>query len=447
MKDSKARMEHLRRLIAEKFHIETLNPMQEAVAASRARQIVLLSPTGSGKTLAFAIAMLSRLDFAEKGFATGLVLVPSRELAIQVTEVIRPLAEGLKTVALYGGHQMEIEVSSLRSAAPEIVIATPGRLLDHLDRGTLTLGGLKCLVIDEYDKSLELGFRKQMDAIGRRLPRQRRLTMLTSATALSETPPFISPELTETIDFGNQDSPRARTIVMSVHSPQRDKLETLAALLRSLRNDAPSIVFVNHRESAERVAAWLRRHGVAALLYHGGLDQRKREIAVAALASGVSPVMVATDLAGRGLDIEGLGAVIHYHMPVDEKTWTHRNGRTARADAVGQVYVISGPEEDIPDFVVTDREFYPDGGAAGEVAGSAVLLYIDGGKCEKISRGDVAGFVMKSAGVDPAEVGKITIGSDYSLVAVSSEDAAARVIATARTAKLKGKRVRISRLD
>ena len=169
MKDSKARMEHLRRLIAEKFHIETLNPMQEAVAASRARQIVLLSPTGSGKTLAFAIAMLSRLDFAEKGFATGLVLVPSRELAIQVTEVIRPLAEGLKTVALYGGHQMEIEVSSLRSAAPEIVIATPGRLLDHLDRGTLTLGGLKCLVIDEYDKSLELGFRKQMDAIGRRL--------------------------------------------------------------------------------------------------------------------------------------------------------------------------------------------------------------------------------------------------------------------------------------
>ena len=445
MKTSTHSNEDIRSVIARRAHIDTLNPMQEAVMASRASQMVLLSPTGSGKTVAFAIALLQRMDIRDKGFTSGLVLVPSRELAIQVAEVLRPLAEGFKTVALYGGHRMELEVASLRSAAPELVVATPGRLLDHLERGTLTLEGVRCLVIDEYDKSLELGFRKQMDAIARRLPRRRRLTMLTSATALAETPPFITPDSVETIDFSSQSSPRTRTIVMSVSSPERDKLRTLAALLRSLHNDAPSIVFVNHRESAERVAAWLRRNGIAALLYHGGLDQRQREIAVAALASGASPVMVATDLAGRGLDIAGLGAVVHYHMPVDEKTWTHRNGRTARAGADGQVYVITGPEEDTPDFVIVDREFYPsaeDNG--GKLEGMAVLLYIDAGKRDKISRGDVAGFVMKSAGVEPSAVGKITVGSDYALVALADEASANRVIETARGSKLKGRRVRIS---
>lgn len=438
----------IRQTIRETAGISQLNPMQETVMACHAKEIVLLSPTGSGKTIAFAIALLKRLDFKQTGFTSALVLTPSRELAVQVYDVVRPLARGLKTVALYGGHKMEAEVASLAGAAAEIVIATPGRLLDHLERGTLSLGGVRLLVIDEYDKMLELGFRKQMDAIARRLPSKRLLTMLTSATELDERPSFINPSSAETIDFSETNSPRTKTIIMSVHSDNRDKLDTLAALLRSLRGEAPSIVFVNHRESAERCAESLRRRGIQTLLYHGGLDQRQREIAVAALASGAAPVMVATDLAGRGLDIEGLGAVIHYHLPVDEKTWTHRNGRTARAGAEGEVYVIMGPNEDIPDFIVTDREYYPSANADESTTEGKrkpmILLYIDAGKRDKISRGDVAGFVMKSAGVNANLVGKITVGTDYALVAVEGKESADAVIAASKSSKLKGKKVRVS---
>lgn len=434
----------IRKAISEHAGIARLNPMQEAAMASRAADILLLSPTGSGKTLAFAAALMRRLDTATKGSTSALVLVPSRELAIQVREVLRPLMRGFKTTALYGGSRMDDEIASVSAAAPDIVIATPGRLLDHLERGTISLGGLRCLVVDEYDKALELGFRRQMEAIARRVSQKRKLTLLSSATRLAEKPLFINAAEAETIDFSADNSPRAKTIIMNVSSPVRDKLDTLAALLRSLNDSAPTIVFVNHRESAERTATSLRRRDIPALLYHGGLDQRQREIAVAALASGASPVMVATDLAGRGLDIDGLGAVIHYHLPVDEKTWTHRNGRTARSGARGEVYVITGPDENIPDYVVTDHEFYPQAEAAAPASTPMSLLYIDHGKRDKISRGDVAGFVMKSAGVDPSLVGRITIGSDYALVAVASEDAAKKVIETARTAKLKGQRVRIS---
>ncbi len=440
----------LRQHIRAISHIEQLNAMQEAVMACHAKDIVLLSPTGSGKTLAFAIALLKRIDPSQKACTSALILTPSRELAIQVCEVLRPLAQGLKTVALYGGHKMEVEIASLSSAAAEIVIATPGRLLDHIERGTLSLGAVKHLVIDEYDKMLELGFRKQMEAIGRRLPRRRQLTMLTSATALDDKVMFVNPSEVKTIDYRRTASPRSKTLIMSVQSPERDKLDTLAALLRSLKVDSPSIVFVNHRESAERCVGSLRRRGINVLLYHGGLDQRQREIAVAALASGAYPVMVATDLAGRGLDIEGLGAVVHYHMPVDEKIWTHRNGRTARAGADGEVYLIVGPDENIPEYVTIDREFYPSAENfdqnAGQDMSPMTLLYIDAGKRDKISRGDVAGFVMKSAGVEASLVGKITVGTDYALVAVASGDAANAVLSTAKTAKLKGKRVRISQM-
>ncbi len=429
--------------VAEYAGIAHLNAMQEAVVASEANDIILLSPTGSGKTLAFVMALLERMNPAHAGRGTrAVVLTPSRELTLQVYEVMRPVARGFKTVALYGGHSMEAEITSLASVPADIVVATPGRLLDHLERHTLNITQVRLLVIDEYDKALELGFQEQMSKIVRRLG-QRSFSMLTSATALDSMPPFIDAAGAEILDFtGNGTSGNVE--IITVPSPTADKLETLGALLRAISTERPSMVFVNHRQSAERVVNWLRKHGVAAMLYHGGLDQRQREIAVAALASGASPVMVATDLAGRGLDIDNLGAVVHYHLPVDEKTWTHRNGRTARAGASGQIYVITGPDEYAPDYVVTDREYYPDTSDSSTVDSDTVLLYIDAGKREKISRGDIAGFVMKSAGIEPAQVGKITIGTDYALVAVASAQAAQRVIAAARTSKLKGKKVRIS---
>lgn len=428
--------------------IRTLNEIQNAAAAFDGGRMVLLAPTGSGKTLAYVIAMLRRLELKDAGHGTlALVLAPTRELALQIYNVMRPVARGFKTVAFYGGHRMSDEVSRTSTAPADIIVATPGRLLDHLEHATVDLSRLQVLVIDEYDKSLELGFSEQMGKIARRV-RHPRLMALTSATPIDAMPDYIDADRAAIIDFTASDKATLPDVtVMSVPSPGRDKLETLGSLLRSIRSDRPSIVFVNHRESVERVNSWLRRHGIASMPYHGGLDQRQREIALAALDSGAVPVLVATDLAGRGLDIADLGAAIHYHMPQTEQVWTHRNGRTARAGRAGQVYVITGPDEDVPDYVVTDHDYYPDMTDTDSVVDSEVaLLYIDAGRRDKVSRGDVAGFAIKQAGVAPDMLGRITIGADYALLAVKSASDADKVIKTATHAKLKGRRVRITHI-
>jgi superfamily II DNA/RNA helicase len=203
------------------------------------------------------------------------------------------------------------------------------------------------------------------------------------------------------------------------------------------------MIFVNHRESAERVAGELAKRNIDCALYHGGLDQREREIAVAKFSLGATKVIVATDLAARGLDIADVQAVVHYHMPTSEQAWTHRNGRTARAGASGEIYVITGPDENVPEYVTTDNDYYPDYDATASLSAQRTLLYINAGRRDKISRGDVAGFVMKQCNVAPDKVGKISIGLDYALVAVAA-DAVQTIIDGARSARLKNKRVRIT---
>jgi superfamily II DNA/RNA helicase len=267
-------------------------------------------------------------------------------------------------------------------------------------------------------------------------------TVLTSATRISELPAFIDAQKAQVLDFSLNDSPATRIVTMNVPSPERDKIATLAALLRSI--NAPSaMVFVNHRESAERVCDELAKRGIGSTLYHGGLEQREREIAVAKFSLGAANVLVSTDLAARGLDIADVQAVIHYHMPTSEQAWTHRNGRTARAGASGEIYVITGPDENVPEYVNTDNDYYPDYQSDVQLSSPMTLLYINAGRRDKISRGDVAGFVMKQCGVEPAKVGKIAIGLDYALVAVAPE-VATTVIDGARSARLKNKRVRIT---
>lgn len=435
--------------IARVLGIETLNAIQGAVAASDARRMVVLSPTGSGKTLAFTIAILQRIDPKQVTPPEAVVVCPSRELARQIYDVVRPVAAefGLKTVALYGGNRFSDEEASIAGRIPDIIIATPGRLLDHINRGTLNIDRTSSLVLDEYDKILELGFLDEMSRIVRRagsaLPRkQPRFVMLTSATRLTDVPDFLDLKTAEVIDMTATNDVQARLRIVGVPSPSRDKLDTLAALIRSIP-DGPIIVFVNHRESADRVGAFLNRQHISHVVYHGGLDQIHREIALATFHSHAARVLVATDLAGRGIDIDNVRAVIHYHPAADNETWTHRNGRTARIDRTGEVYVITGPDENIPDFVNTDNDFYPDMEATGAVYAPMDLVYLDLGKRDKISRGDVAGFVMKQCGIEPDRVGKITLGAQYSLVAVANE-AVKTVLETAKTARLKGKRVRAS---
>lgn len=400
--------------LAQRHRIEKLNPMQQQMAATDATRMVLLSPTGSGKTVAFAIRLLRSLT-PSTGNVQAVVMAPSRELVIQIADVIRPLAQGLKTVAFYGGHAMADEVNSMK-VVPDIIVATPGRLLDHLRRGTVMLADVSALVLDEYDKSLELGFHDEMKRIVKQM-RHLSLIILTSATPLAEMPGFLSFARPETFDFTASKPTGGHVQFVRVDSPERDKLSTLEALLRSLPNSR-ALVFVNHRESAERVYNELRRAGFPVGLYHGGLEQRERKLAVDLLDNGTTPVLIATDLGARGLDIDNVQYVIHYHLPLTIESWTHRNGRTARMGADGTVFSIIADGENIPEYVVWDRPLSPRGEAADPIRSDTATIYINAGKKEKISRGDIAGYLIHRGGLRPDEVGRITLDDHSALVAV-----------------------------
>ncbi len=351
-------------LLNERLGIAELNPMQRKMmqSASEARDIMLLSPTGSGKTLAFILPLLKLMKPAA-GRVQAVIIAPSRELVLQISGIMREIAPGYKTTPLYGGHKVEDEVNSLK-AGTEIVVATPGRLLDHINRRNIDVLPTRILVLDEFDKSLELGFEKEMKKIFGRLKNVSRI-MLTSATKADVLPDFLTLTDPLVLDYTERNSElRRRTRVHRVDSDANDKLETLATLLWNLASESgryqKSIVFVNHRESAERTAAWLRRKGIPAVLYHGALDQRDRETAIAMFNNGSRPILVATDLAARGLDIEGVRNVIHYHQPLTPETYTHRNGRTARVDAEGDIYVLIGPQEDVKEYIGFDTTRYLD---------------------------------------------------------------------------------------
>lgn len=414
--------------------------MQKAVMQARADRIMLLAPTGSGKTLAFAVPMIERLHPSD-GSVQALVIAPSRELVIQIAEVVRTAAAGHKVTALYGGHPMAEEVNSL-SVVPDIVVATPGRLLDHILRGTIDVSSVQTLVLDEYDKALELGFHDQMRRIVRKV-RRVKYVMLTSATPLTEMPDFIDMSQAKVIDFSSKsESPRSRMEVNLVKSPMKDKLEELDKLLASLP-DGKTIVFVNHRESAERVFEYLRKKGFPVGLYHGGMDQLQREIAIDMLNNGSTPILVSTDLGSRGLDVDTVRSVVHYHVPPSAESWTHRNGRTARVDAKGNVYVLVSDDEKLPEYIDYDREYVPDTDNPDPITSHLSTLYFNAGKKEKISKGDILGFLAKQCGLDAKAIGKIVVKDHCALVAVGKDDVQ-KVIDTAKTTKVKGQRVRVT---
>lgn len=424
--------------------VAELNAMQKDMAADESRRVMLTAPTGSGKTIAFAIRLLRSLDAKVAGLQ-GVVLAPTRELVLQIAGVLKQLAGGLRVVAVYGGHDMRDESNEL-SVEPTLIVATPGRLVDHINRRTIDVSVARNLVLDEFDKCLQLGFQEDMGKIVRRL-RKLNLMVLTSATRGTEWPEFVGnvAEYRYYDYFGGAGESAVVAVapeIVAVVSPSKDKLDTLVGLLRTM-SGGRVIVFVNHRESAERVFERLMRDRVPAVLYHGALDQQHRRMAVERLENGSAPVMVATDLASRGLDIPEIDAVVHYHQALEKETWTHRNGRTARQGAQGSVYVILSEGELLPEGVVADRrleELTPSG--SGIVA-EMRSLYINAGKKEKISKGDVAGYVMQKGGLSREEVGRIMVDDHYSLVAVAAGKARG-VVAALAPHKLKNKRVKVS---
>ena len=431
--------------IKSRLGIEALNPMQLAVLSADKGNILLLSPTGSGKTIAFAIAMLKRLT-QPAGCVQAAVIAPSRELVLQISEVIRPLAAGWKTTALYGGHNMNDEIASIQGAVPDIIIATPGRILDHLNRNTLSLDKLVSLTFDEYDKSLELGFQDEIRKISRKLPRKISSIVLTSATQLDEIPPFLNIKEIKTIDFTERtEKPESRIQFVEVPSPERDKLNTLAELLATLGTGNKAIVFLNHRESVERTFSEMKRRLFPVGMYHGGLEQKDRELAIDMLNNGTTPILISTDLASRGLDIALVEAVIHYHLPVTEQVYTHRNGRTARIDASGTVYAITAEGENIPEYFRFDRQFSPKPSDTVPEQSAVTTLYFSSGKKEKISKGDIAGFLIQKGNLLPAEIGIISV-KDHSAIAAIPREKAKAVLAAVKGQKLKGKSVRVSEI-
>lgn len=430
--------------LRDRFAISSLNDMQRRMAAlpTDTTSTILIAPTGSGKTIAFAIPLLMALD-RPAGSVQALIIAPSRELVTQIAGVIRPLAAGFKTVALYGGHPMADEVNSL-SVVPDIVVATPGRLADHISRHTIDLSAVATLVIDEYDKQLELGFEDEMKRIVARLRTLHRI-ILTSATPLAAYPAWMplghNPGVISFV-AGTAGLRASRPDIVRIESPVRDKLDTLVDTLRAI---APhrAIVFVNHRESADRLWQRLRKEHIPAGLYHGGLEQADRENALERFANGSTPVLVATDLGARGLDIDDVDAVIHYHHAPTAENWTHRNGRTARQGAPGTVYVITAEGENIPGYVTTDRDWYPSAPNVTPDWHENTTLYLNIGKKEKISRGDIAGFLIHKGGLAPDQVGRIALRDHSALVAVP-RDKAQSLIATLIPERIKGRRARIS---
>ena len=429
--------------VRDRMGIEAFNDLQlralDAWQSQGNGDLVLYSPTGTGKTLAFALCLLCSLQ-PPMGQLQAVVMAPSRELVMQTAEILRSLAQGYKVTPCYGGHASSDEKASL-AVTPDVIVATPGRLLDHQRRGNIDLSGARFLVLDEMDKSLELGFEDEMRRLLRQMPRLRR-RILASATVLEVVPDYVrlhEPHVIDVLD--KTDQPAERIDGWRVESATKDKLDTLINLLNSL-DGGKTIVFVGFRESAERVYQSLRHNGITAGLYHGALEQHERECAVAMLNNGSCRVLVATDLASRGLDIDKVEHIIHYHLPVNEQAYVHRNGRTARVDATGNAYVITVAGEPLPEYITIDRRFELNPSGHFPEATMATL-YFQAGKKEKLSRGDILGFIAKGSGIDAASIGRIDVRDHYALAAVPRDKANA-VLRSLQPLKIKGKKVRLS---
>ena len=423
-----------------KLGITELNVMQQdmLLATRRHDRIVLLSPTGSGKTLAYLLPVLSVMDKNKDDLQT-LVLVPSRELAIQTADVIRRLSPECRVMACYGGRAAMDEHRTMDGVRPQLIVATPGRMLDHISKGNIPVSNVSTLVIDEFDKSLELGFQDQMEAIISRLGQARRRILL-SATDNPHIPQFAGGEGFYRISFLDKEEALPDGItVYEVDSPQKDKLDTLLRLVCVLGTQK-SLVFLGFRESVERVGEYLSAHGVAAVMFHGGLEQQARERAIHRFSCGSCNVLVCTDLAARGLDIDGVENVIHYHLPPDRVTYVHRNGRTARWDGHGSAYLLVGPQERVPEFADKDcHTFHLPQRVPAPAKPLWATIYIGKGKKDKISRGDVAGFLIKQGGLERGQIGRIDVLPQWSYAAVDSQQVRA-LLERLRGQKIKGVR-------
>lgn len=418
--------------------IAALTPMQESAceACGSGRDVVLLSPTGSGKTLAFLLPLARSLR-ADVDEVQAVVLAPSRELAMQIASVFKQMGTPLRAMCCYGGRPAMDEHRTMKSLKPQLLIGTPGRMNDHLGKGNFDATTVRTLVIDEFDKSLELGFQEEMAEVLGRLPAVRQRILLSATDAL-EIPRFVGVNGVR-LDFlpeAGADEP-SRLQLYRVESPQKDKLETLYRLLCTL-GESSTLVFVNHRESADRVAGYLLAHRFPCDTFHGGMEQAEREKALYKFRNGSCPVLIATDLAARGLDIEGMEHVVHYHLPTTQEAFTHRNGRTARWEASGAAYLILHAEERLPEWLPAELELFPLPEQTPRPSRPCwVTLYIGRGKKDKLAKVDIVGFLYKKGRLVREDVGQVDVKEHCAFVAVR-RDKVRQLLTLVRGEKIKG---------
>jgi superfamily II DNA/RNA helicase len=424
--------------ILSKLGIQQMNLMQLAAqhAIQSSSEIILLSPTGTGKTLAFLLPLIQELDPNCEEIQL-VIIVPSRELAIQIEQVMREMGTGYKVNAVYGGRAGSKDRIEIKHR-PAVLVGTPGRVADHLRREAFDSTFIRTLVLDEFDKSLEIGFEVEMKDILYLTPRVKKI-LLTSATQGVEIPRFVGLKSPVTVDF--LEDKISTLTVKKILSPTKDKLETLLSLISHLRGEN-GIIFCNFKDSIDRVSDFLSQHGISHGTFHGGMEQTDRERALIKFRNGTHQILLATDLAARGIDVPELSFIVHYHLPLRSEEFTHRNGRTARMNSEGTAYVLHYERDSLPDFIgnlPTERLTKSPLPAPSEWS----TLFVSGGRKDKISKGDLAGLFFKQGNLAKDDLGVFELKTDCAFVGVKTA-ALEHLLPKVNNMRLKEKKVRVS---
>ncbi|MBL4593255.1 MAG: DEAD/DEAH box helicase [Flavobacteriales bacterium] len=423
--------------ILNKLDIKKLNAMQHEALNTipTSPNTILLSPTGSGKTVAFLLPIIEQLD-PDCNEIQAMILVPSRELAVQIEQVMRKMGSGYKVNAVYGGRAGSKDKLELKHR-PAVLIGTPGRVAAHLYKESFSTKYIKTLVLDEFDKSLEIGFEVDMRDIIDDLPNIEK-RILTSATFGVQIPRFIELIDPITIDYLEKES--SQLALKTVVASDKTKLKTLVDTLCHIGNQ-PGIIFCNFKDSIKEVSEYLWENKISHGCFYGGMEQIDREKTLIKFRNGTHRIIIATDLAARGIDIPELKFIIHFQLPNKLDEFTHRNGRTARMNQEGTAYVL------VWDGHVANYVNAPD---IQKLQNAPIpsptgwqTLFITGGRKDKISKGDIAGLFCKQGKLNNDEIGVIELQRNCAYVSVKSAKAN-ELISLVNNTRLKKKKVRIS---
>ena len=426
--------------IYEKLQIQEMNQMQKSTyqASENEQDIILLSPTGSGKTLAFLFPVLRNLEKNISGIQ-AIILVPARELALQIEQVFKNMGTDFKVTICYGGHDKKIEINNL-TEAPAVLIGTPGRIAYHLKNNNFEPKTIKTLVLDEFDKALELGFEEDMNFIINSLKNisQR---FLTSATAMDNIPKFVGLDNEKTINFLKLGEAKPNIQLKKVMTIPEEKLETLFKLICKIGNKR-TLIFCNHRDAVDRISELLREKGIDRETFHGGMEQDERERALLKFRNDSTRILITTDLASRGLDIPEVESIVHYQLPPKEDAFIHRNGRTARMHAKGFAYLIMTEEENFPFIKSNTPEENISENYRIPAKTPFQTIYISAGKKDKVNKVDIVGYLIKKGELAKEDVGIIEVKDTTSYVAVA-RNKVKDVLKKLANEKLKGKKIKM----